>query len=208
MSLHVCIQFILRKRVKSSNITPVLKPLSCEQKTKWNYVDISFPIEKGRRLMVYLHWQWPILSQDRWNGYRTQWESVLVSVSVQYEHLHIIIYKPFLLVFVSVLVSGSVNTPLFYSISRSEAVNILSTGIWNQSVIRRHHFYACVQMLYHCMVCVSPPLIEFHSIDNKTWEPSHPLLNTKSSCPDQICFLKWSTAQATYQCRPRPMMFP
>ena len=45
-------------------------------------------------------------------------------------------------------------------------------------------------MLYHCVVCVSPPLIEFHSIDNKTWELSHPLLNTKYSCPGQILLFK------------------
>ena len=37
------------------------------------------------------------------NEHRTQWESVLVSVSVQYEHLYTIPYNSFL----SVTVSGS-----------------------------------------------------------------------------------------------------
>ena len=44
------------------------------------------------------------------NLHRTQWESVLMSVSVQYEHLHTILYNPFLLVSVLVSVSGNVNT--------------------------------------------------------------------------------------------------
>ena len=44
------------------------------------------------------------------NQHRTQYESVLASVSVQYEHFYTIVYKPFLSVSVSVSVSDSVNT--------------------------------------------------------------------------------------------------
>ena len=143
MSLHVCIQFILRKRVKSSSITPVLKPLPCEQKTKWNYVDISFPIEKGRRLMVYLHWQWPIL-RPRPVKWVQNPMGICVSICLctvwtpPHNHIQAI--------FIDICIGLSVGQ-CKHSISRSEAVNILSTGIWNQNVIRRHHFYACVQML-------------------------------------------------------------
>ena len=44
--------------------------------------------------------------RDRKNGYRTQWKSVMVSIS---EHLHTILYKPFFSVPVAVL--DSVYTP-------------------------------------------------------------------------------------------------
>ena len=43
--------------------------------------------------------------QDRYNHYRSQWESVFISVSVQYEHLHTILYNPF---FIGVCVCVSV----------------------------------------------------------------------------------------------------
>ena len=33
--------------------------------------------------------------QDRYNHYSAQWESVMMSVSVQYQHLHTILYNPF-----------------------------------------------------------------------------------------------------------------
>ena len=39
--------------------------------------------------------QWPKQTQIPTNLHRTQWESVLVSVSVQYKHLHTILYNPF-----------------------------------------------------------------------------------------------------------------
>ena len=44
--------------------------------------------------------------------HRTEWESVLSSVPVQCEHFYTILYKPFLSVSVSVLVSGNVSTPV------------------------------------------------------------------------------------------------
>ena len=50
------------------------------------------------------------------NLHRTQFESVLASVSVQYEHFHTILYDPFL----SVSVSVSVKTPLLQFISALE----------------------------------------------------------------------------------------
>ena len=49
----------------------------------------------------------PRQTQRLINSQGIRWESVLVSISVQYEHLHTIESNPFL----SLSVSGSVNTP-------------------------------------------------------------------------------------------------
>ena len=74
-----------------------------------------------RTLMVRSHCPTPRptrrdrLTQRSTNYNRIQWESVLVSLSVQYEHLHTILYNP--IFFISLLIGlgvsflGSVNTP-------------------------------------------------------------------------------------------------
>ena len=49
------------------------------------------------------------------NGYRVQWESVLMSVSINYEHLHIITCKS---------VSASVNNPRY-----TQRAVVVSCGI-------------------------------------------------------------------------------
>ena len=56
--------------------------------------------------------------------HKTQWKPVLVSVSVQYEHLHIILYNPFLSISLSVSASGNMNTPLSASAQFTSFTNI------------------------------------------------------------------------------------
>ena len=83
-------------------------------KTCWNSLWKFQMIWNGKTIISHVYFTniGTFTLPDSENGYKRQWDSVLVSLSGQYEHLHTILQKPFLSVSVLVSVSGTVNTPL------------------------------------------------------------------------------------------------